>query len=123
MPAISVGAYRLGPDGEPWRANDKSLLPQPETHTGTIDIHGCLWCIDGSGPLFRRHKTGHGRAHKRIQNGGCQRIENAVITQKKVLQTVELQFDYDRTDKVMKAIQDTEAAITEQNYRQLCPAG
>ena len=112
-------AYRLGPDGEPWRANDNG---EPSSTAGK-PILGQLISMDVSDVLmavvryFGGIKLGTGGLINAYRTAAANALENAVITQKKVLQTVELQFDYDRTDKVMKAMRDTEAVITEQNYR------
>jgi uncharacterized YigZ family protein len=112
-------AYRLGPEGEPWRANDNG---EPSSTAGK-PILGQLISMDVSDVLmavvryFGGIKLGTGGLINAYRTATANALENAEITEKKVFQTVEMQFGYDRTDKVMKAIRDTEAVITEQDYR------
>ncbi|MFA5444432.1 MAG: YigZ family protein [Bacteroidales bacterium] len=112
-------AYRLGPEGEPWRANDNG---EPSSTAGK-PILGQLISRDVSDVLmavvryFGGIKLGTGGLINAYKTAASNALENAEITEKKIFQTVEMQFDYDRTDKVMKAIRDTEAVITEQDYR------
>ncbi|HNR28461.1 MAG TPA: YigZ family protein [Bacteroidales bacterium] len=113
-------AYRLGPEGEPWRANDNG---EPASTAGK-PILGQLISFELSDVLmvvvryFGGIKLGTGGLINAYRAAARDALAHAAIVEKRVLETVTLQFSYDRTDKVMKAVHDTQAVIVEQSFQE-----
>ncbi|NLA15288.1 MAG: YigZ family protein [Bacteroidales bacterium] len=111
-------AYRLGPDGETWRANDSG---EPSSTAGK-PILGQLLSYDLTNVLmvvvryFGGVKLGTGGLINAYRSAARDALEQAIIVEKRILETLELQFTYEQTDKVMRAIHDTGAQIVEQSY-------
>lgn len=111
-------AYRLGPNGEPWRANDNG---EPSSTAGK-PILGQLVSFELSDVLmvvvryFGGIKLGTGGLINSYRAAARDALAHAVVVEKRVLETVELQFSYGQTDKVMKAVHDTQATLIEQTF-------
>lgn len=111
-------AYRLGPNGEPWRANDNG---EPSSTAGK-PILGQLVSFELSDVLmvvvryFGGIKLGTGGLINAYRAAARDALAHAVVVEKRVLETVELQFSYGQTDKVMKAVHDTQATLIEQTF-------
>ncbi len=111
-------AYRLGPNGEPWRANDNG---EPSSTAGK-PILGQLVSFALSDVLmvvvryFGGIKLGTGGLINAYRAAARDALAHAVVVEKRVLETVELQFSYGQTDKVMKAVHDTQATLIEQTF-------
>ncbi|HOG26004.1 MAG TPA: YigZ family protein [Bacteroidales bacterium] len=113
-------AYRLGPEGELWRANDNG---EPSSTAGK-PILGQLVSYELSDVLmvvvryFGGIKLGTGGLINAYRTAARDALSRAAVVEKKVLETVTLQFSYSQTDKVMKAIHDTQATLIEQTFGQ-----
>jgi uncharacterized YigZ family protein len=111
-------AYRLGPNGEPWRANDNG---EPSSTAGK-PILGQLVSFELSDVLmvvvryFGGIKLGTGGLINAYRAAARDALSRAVIVEKRVLETVELLFSYGQTDKVMKAVHDAQATLMEQTF-------
>ena len=111
-------AYRLGPEGEIQRANDSG---EPFSTAGK-PILGQLLSFDLTNVLmvvvryFGGIKLGTGGLIQAYKSAARDALEHAVIIEKKVLETLDLQFTYEQTDQVMRAVQNTGAQIVEQTY-------
>jgi len=59
----------------------------------------------GTGGLINAYRTAAKNA-----------LENAAVVEKKVLETLQLSYHYEQTDKVMKAVHNTGAQVIEQSF-------
>ncbi len=111
-------AYRLGPAGEPWRANDNG---EPSSTAGK-PILGQLLSHDLSDVLlvvvryFGGIKLGTGGLVNAYRTAAGNALEHASVIEKRVLETILLQYNYDQTDKIMKAVHDTQALVVSQSF-------
>jgi uncharacterized YigZ family protein len=111
-------AYRLGPGGESWRANDNG---EPSSTAGK-PILGQLISFNLSDVLmvviryFGGIKLGTGGLINAYRTAARSALENAAIVEKQVMETFRFSYNYDQTDKVMKALHDIGAQIVEQSF-------
>lgn len=116
-------AYRIGPLGALWRANDNG---EPSSTAGK-PILGQLVSLDLSDVLvvvvryFGGIKLGVGGLINAYRSAAKDALQQATIVEKQVLELVELRFDFARTEAVMRAIRQTNATIVEQTFEQTPP--
>ena len=101
--------FRANDDGEPSSTAGKPILGQLLSH----DLSDVLLVVVryfggiklGTGGLVNAYRTAAGNA-----------LEHASVIEKRVLETMLLQYNYDQTDKIMKAVHDTQALVVSQSF-------
>lgn len=112
-------AYRLGPEGEMWRANDNG---EPSSTAGK-PIYGQLLSFQVSDVLlvvvryFGGIKLGVSGLINAYRTAAQDALSQAQLVDKQVKERVLLQYTYPQTNAVMKAVKDTQADIIEQRFQ------
>ena len=115
-------AYRIGPEGEYWRANDDG---EPSSSAGR-PILGQLLSYQLSDVLvvvvryFGGTKLGIPGLIKAYKNATSDAIEKGEIVGKTAMRSLSLTYDYIRMNDIMKLIRDFSAHIEEQQFDNLC---
>ncbi|MDX9782025.1 MAG: YigZ family protein [Bacteroidales bacterium] len=115
-------AYRLGPDGEFWRANDDG---EPSSSAGK-PILGQLLSHQLSDLLiivvryFGGTKLGVPGLIRAYRSATSDAIENAEVVEKIAGKMVTFTFDYLQMNGAMKLIKDYSAEIINQNFDNIC---
>lgn len=111
-------AYRLGPEGDLWRANDNG---EPSSTAGK-PILGQLLSYDVSDVLvvvvryFGGIKLGVGGLINAYRTAAQDALSHAVLVDKPVKVRMELHFTYEQTNSVMKAVKDAQADVISQSF-------
>ncbi len=115
-------AYRLGPDGENWRANDDG---EPSSSAGK-PILGQLLSYQLSDLLiivvryFGGTKLGVPGLIRAYRSAASDAIENAEVVEKIAGKMVTFTYDYIQMNGVMKLIKDYSAEIISQHFDNIC---
>lgn len=113
-------AYRLGPQGEDWRANDNG---EPSSTAGK-PIYGQLLSFDVSDVLlvviryFGGIKLGVGGLINAYRTAAQDALSQADIVEKQVKQRITLCFNYEQTSAVMKAVRELQGSVVSQTFRE-----
>ncbi len=115
-------AYRIGREGENWRANDDG---EPSS-TGGKPILGQLLSNELSDVLivvvryFGGTKLGVPGLIRAYRSAAADAIANSEIIDKTLMRELVISFDYVQMNDIMKIIKDLQAEITEQQFDNLC---
>ena len=115
-------AYRIGPEGDLWRANDDG---EPSSSAGK-PILGQLLSYQLSDILvvvvryFGGTKLGVPGLIRAYKSATADTIENANIVEKIATRLVNFSYDYLQMNDVMKIIRDFSAELTEQEFDNIC---
>ncbi|MDY5824451.1 MAG: IMPACT family protein [Candidatus Coprenecus sp.] len=115
-------AYRLGKDGEIWRANDDG---EPSSSAGR-PILGQLMSYELSDILvvvvryFGGIKLGVPGLIKAYKSATADAIENGVIIEKRACRRLRITFDYMEINRAMKALKDYSLTPESQNFDNMC---
>ncbi len=115
-------AYRIGADGELWRANDDG---EPSFSAGK-PILGQILSSDLSDILivvvryFGGTKLGVPGLIRAYKNAAADAIDNATIIEKIVTDHISISFDYPTMNQVMRSIKNWDADIKEQQFENNC---
>lgn len=111
-------AYRLGPDGATWRVNDNG---EPSSTAGK-PIFGQLISFGLSDVLvvviryFGGIKLGVSGLINAYRTAARDALEHAQTVEKQVRENITLEYTYEQTNAVMKAIRDLQAEIIDQSF-------
>lgn len=111
-------AYRLGPDGATWRVNDNG---EPSSTAGK-PILGQLVSFGLSDVLvvviryFGGIKLGVSGLINAYRTAARDALEHAQTVEKQVRENITLEYTYEQTNAVMKAIRDLQAEIIDQTF-------
>jgi len=111
-------AYRLGPDGATWRVNDNG---EPSSTAGK-PIFGQLISFGLSDVLvvviryFGGIKLGVSGLINAYRTAARDALEHAQTVEKQVRENITLEYTYEHTNAVMKAIRDLQAEIIDQSF-------
>ena len=111
-------AYRLGPDGATWRANDNG---EPSSTAGK-PIFGQLISFGLSDVLvvviryFGGIKLGVSGLINAYRTAARDALEHAQTVEKQVRENITLEYTYEQTNAVMKAIRDLQAEVIDQSF-------
>ncbi len=117
-------AYRLGLDGEIWRASDDG---EPSSTAGR-PILGQILSNELSDILiivvryFGGVKLGVPGLIKAYKTAAADAIANSVICEKTASETITATFQYEQLNNFLKILKDYGARITEQEYDNICTA-
>jgi len=115
-------AYRLGPEGESWRANDDG---EPSSTAGK-PILGQLLSREISDVLivvvryFGGTKLGVPGLIRAYRAAASDALDNCEIITKVCTVPVIITFPYPGTDQILRLVREYGAVIREQNYDNLC---
>ena len=115
-------AYRIGPEGEIWRANDDG---EPSSSAGR-PILGQLLSYQLSDVLvvvvryFGGTKLGVPGLIRAYKSATVDAIENSEIIEKIVMKSLIFTYDYLRMNDIMKLIRDFSAEIEDQQFDNIC---
>jgi len=115
-------AYRLGKDGEVFRANDDG---EPN-HSAGDPILGQIRSANITNALvvvvryFGGTKLGVGGLINAYKTAAAEAIANAKIVTGTLINMIEIRFDYLHMNDVMKLIKDYEAEVKDQNFDITC---
>jgi uncharacterized YigZ family protein len=115
-------AYRIGPEGEIWRANDDG---EPSSSAGR-PILGQLLSYQLSDVLvvvvryFGGTKLGVPGLIRAYKSATVDAIENSEIIEKIVMKSLTFTYDYLRMNDIMKLIRDFSAEIEDQQFDNIC---
>lgn len=115
-------AYRIGRDGELWRANDDG---EPSS-TGGKPILGQLLSNELSDVLivvvryFGGTKLGVPGLIRAYRSAAADAITNSEIIDKTLMRLLTISFDYIQMNDIMRIIRDLQAEIIEQQFDNLC---
>lgn len=115
-------AYRIGPEGELWRANDDG---EPSSSAGR-PILGQLLSYQLSDVLvvvvryFGGTKLGIPGLIKAYKSAASDAIEKGEVVCKTAMRSISITYDYIRMNDIMKFIRDFSAQIEEQQFDNLC---
>lgn len=115
-------AYRIGPEGELWRANDDG---EPSSSAGR-PILGQLLSYHLSDVLvvvvryFGGTKLGIPGLIKAYKSAASDAIEKGEVVCKTAMRSISITYDYIRMNDIMKFIRDFSAQIEEQQFDNLC---
>lgn len=115
-------AYRIGPEGELWRANDDG---EPSSSAGR-SILGQLLSYQLSDVLvvvvryFGGTKLGIPGLIKAYKSAASDAIEKGEVVCKTAMRSISITYDYIRMNDIMKFIRDFSAQIEEQQFDNLC---
>jgi uncharacterized YigZ family protein len=115
-------AYRLGIDGETWRANDDG---EPSSSAGK-PILGQLLSREISDVLvvvvryFGGTKLGIPGLIRAYRSAASDALDQSEITEKILMVSISVTFDYIKTDQIMKLIKEHAAVIEQQSYDNTC---
>ena len=115
-------AYRLGPEGESWRANDDG---EPSSSAGK-PILGQLLSFQLSDILiivvryFGGTKLGVPGLIRAYRSAASSAIENGEIVEKIAVKMVTFTYDYIQMNGIMKLIKDYSAEIINQEFDNIC---
>ena len=111
-------AYRLGPDGATWRVNDNG---EPSSTAGK-PIFGQLISFGLSDVLvvviryFGGIKLGVSGLINAYRTAARDALEHAQTVEKQVRENITLEYTYEQTNAVMKAVRDLQAEIIDQSF-------
>lgn len=111
-------AYRLGPDGATWRVNDNG---EPSSTAGK-PIFGQLISFGLSDVLvvviryFGGIKLGVSGLINAYRTAARDALEHAQTVEKQVRENITLEYTYEQTNAVMKAIRDLQAEVIDQSF-------
>ncbi len=111
-------AYRLGPDGETWRVNDNG---EPSSTAGK-PILGQLVSFGLSDVLivviryFGGIKLGVSGLINAYRAAARDALEHAQTVEKQVRENITLEYTFEQTNAVMKAVRDLQAEIIDQSF-------
>jgi len=111
-------ADRLGPDGETWRVNDNG---EPSSTAGK-PILGQLISFGLSDVLvvviryFGGIKLGVSGLINAYRTAARDALEHAQTVEKQVRENITLEYTYEQTNAVMKAVRDLQAEIIDQSF-------
>ena len=111
-------AYRLGPDGATWRVNDNG---EPSSTAGK-PIFGQLISFGLSNVLvvviryFGGIKLGVSGLINAYRTAARDALEHAQTVEKQVRENITLEYTYEQTNAVMKAVRDLQAEIIDQSF-------
>ena len=115
-------AYRLGNNGETYRANDDG---EPNNTAG-IPILGQLKSFELTNVVllvvryFGGTKLGVGGLIQAYKTSAKQTLESCEIVEQEITELLKIQFDYININKVMKIIHDYKIIIQKQNLDNNC---
>src|SRR5574344_1054344 len=115
-------AYRIGPEGELWRANDDG---EPSSSAGR-PILGQLLSYQLSDVLVvvvrycGGTKLGIPGLIKDYKSAASDAIEKGEVVCKTAMRSISITYDYIRMNDIMKFIRDFSAQIEEQQFDNLC---
>ena len=115
-------AYRIGRNGEIWRANDDG---EPSS-TGGKPILGQLLSNELSDVLivvvryFGGTKLGVPGLIRAYRSAAADAITNSEIIDKTLMRLLVISFDYIQMNDIMRIIRDLQAEIIEQQFDNLC---
>ncbi len=115
-------AYRIGKEGEIWRANDDG---EPSS-TGGKPILGQLLSNELSDVLvivvryFGGTKLGVPGLTRAYRSAAADAIANSEIIDKTLMRELVISFDYIQMNDIMKKTRDLQAEIIEQQFDNLC---
>lgn len=118
-------AYRLGADGEDYRANDDG---EPSGSAGK-PIHGQLLsfdvtnCLTAVVRIYGGTKLGVGGLISAYKTAAKMALEQAQIVKKKVRRSLEVTFEYEQTNLIDTAIRQFEIDVIKQDFAIKCTFG
>lgn len=115
-------AWRLGPKGEAWRANDDG---EPSGTAGkpilgqmlSIEVTNCIIIV---ARYFGGTKLGVPGLIAAYKDAASEVLAVAEIVERTVDMTVEIEFPYVVMNDVMRVVKDMEPWVGEQNFDNLC---
>ena len=115
-------AYRIGPEGELWMANDDG---EPSSSAGRPILGQLLsYLLSDVLVVVVRHfggtKLGIPGLIKAYKSAASDAIEKGEVVCKTAMRSISITYDYIRMNDIMKFIRDFSAQIEEQQFDNLC---